>query len=150
MDLVRAGNYRQYLEIVGLEIDFDIESVWSEFEDNFSDLSDKELTIELIVNFLVGPIRSNIQHREFQKIMESVKLNAVQKLGSSAQRTSIQKNLEETYERSDESVGLLFNLGFLRYIVEKYGSRELIDLVDNQISIYTDKLTNKLVTDMKS
>ncbi|MHA2424551.1 MAG: hypothetical protein ACXAEF_07170, partial [Candidatus Thorarchaeota archaeon] len=72
IDLIKAGEYREYLYAVEKVLPIDLDAIEAEFNSNVSQLSNQELSPELVVNFLVGPIRSNLQNREFEKTIEDI------------------------------------------------------------------------------
>ena len=146
IDLVRKDHYREYLERVCEKVDFDITQVWDNFMGNISDLSDEDLSVELVVNFLVGPIRSTIQQREFNRLVEQLKTSIDRDLSDSVDKSKIQLALEDAFARNDESVSMLYNLSFLRYIITEFGNGLVLTEVDKCISHYTMQLKQKLRT----
>ena len=144
INLIRQSRYREYLEQIRETLEFDIDEVWGEFKDNISDLSDHDLSMELVVNFLVGPIRSNIQQREFNRLIENLKSSLLLDLDDSASKSKIQSALEDAFARNDESVSMLYSLSFLRYIVTEFGNDDILEDTERYISSYTRKLKAKL------
>ena len=136
INLIRQSRYREYLEQIRETLEFDIDEVWGEFKDNISDLSDHDLSMELVVNFLVGPIRSNIQQREFNRLIENLKSSLLLDLDDSASKSKIQSALEDAFARNDESVSMLYSLSFLRYIVTEFGNDDILEDTERRISSY--------------
>jgi len=127
IDLVSHKAYRDYLERLVPKLGFDITNVWTEFNNNINELPQNELTPELVVNFLIGPIRSNLQNSAF------------------SQSASIDSKIGDAFSRNDDSVSILYNLGFLRFLVIKYGDDILLDSVNELVSNYSMKLVTRLI-----
>ncbi len=73
IDLIREGKYLKYLERVAETIPIRTTEVEWEFQSNVREIGEEGLSDELAANFLIGPIRSTIQAKEFEVLMEPVK-----------------------------------------------------------------------------
>jgi len=145
IDLVSHKAYRDYLERLVPKLGFDITNVWTEFNNNINELPQNELTPELVVNFLIGPIRSNLQNSAFSQLMTHVKAMALARLPDSSHAASIDSKIGDAFSRNDDSVSILYNLGFLRFLVIKYGDDILLDSVNELVSNYSMKLVTRLI-----
>ncbi len=143
---IRAGEYRSYLVELAKDLPFDIDVVESDFNYSLSQIPEQDLSPELIVNFLVGPIRSTLQNQEFENVMKHVLNSASSSLGAKDSEEVLEARVKELYSRNEESVALLYSLTFLRLLVSIYGSNELYHSVDGIVHKYIEKLISLLLT----
>lgn len=143
---VRAGEYRMYLNEVSKVIPLNIDAIETEFNGNISQLPENQLTPELIVNFLVGPIRSSLQNHEFGILMTRILETAANKLRTGGSEEVIENRIKELYSRNEESVALLYNLVFLRFLIKIYGDDDLYDRVNDLVNNYQEQLVSLLLT----
>ena len=120
----------------------DIEVIENDFNANTSQLTKEELSPELIVNFLVGPIRSNLQNKSFEKAIDDIMFLAFMREKTLKPREALKRNLREMYEMNDPCIAMLYNLVFLRFLASIYGKEE----VKYRVNGWVTKYSNELVT----
>ena len=143
---IRAGEYRLYLTELSRVLPFDIDTIETDFNKSISQLPENQRSPELIVNFLVGPIRSTIQNHEFEKVMGQILETSIGKLGVKDAKEVIGTRIEELYSRNEENVAILYSLVFLRFIVSIYGSDDLFHTVNVIVNKYSENLVSLLLT----
>ncbi|MDF1538456.1 MAG: hypothetical protein P1Q69_06100 [Candidatus Thorarchaeota archaeon] len=146
IDLIKTGNYRQYLDEIAKVLPIDIDIVEDDFNRNVSQLTTQELGPELIVNFLVGPIRSNLQNTEFEKAIEDILFLAFMRYKTLRPREELQTKLKDMYSQNDSCVAMLYNLVLLRLLVSKYGGDELQYRVNGWVTKYSNDLVSRIVS----
>ncbi|UCH04187.1 MAG: hypothetical protein JSW05_11505 [Candidatus Thorarchaeota archaeon] len=143
--LIREGQYLEYLERVAETLPIRTTEVEWEFQNNVRELGEEGLTDELAANFLIGPIRSTIQAREFEVLMERVKREARRRLPEPLEDTTIEKRLAELYSVNDPTVSLLYNLALLRLLTSIFGGTDLVNRVEHLVQQHSDELICKLL-----
>ncbi len=144
LDLIRTKEYRAFLEAVQEEIPYDVESVILEFNDSVRELGSHNLTDELAANFLIGPIRTALQTREFETCMDEMKRKAVDQMGTDDSNSVVKNRISEFYSRNDHTVSMLHNLTLLRFLANHYGPEETQARVNQMMDLYCDELLAKL------
>ncbi|MHA2379471.1 MAG: hypothetical protein ACXADS_09335 [Candidatus Thorarchaeota archaeon] len=145
IDLIREGRYVEYLERVAETLPIRTTEVEWEFQKNVREIGVEGLSDELAANFLIGPIRSTIQTREFEVLMERVKREARRRLAEPLADTTIDQRLAELYSANDQTVALLYNLTFLRALTSIFGDSDLYERVDCLVQQRCDDLIAKLL-----
>lgn len=146
LHLIEAGAYSQYLEKVAEILPIRSTEVEWEFQKNIRELGENGLTTELATNFLVGPIRSTLQSREFEVFMDRLKREIRRRLTEPLQEMTLNGLLSELYSTNDESISILYNLVFLRLLTTVYGSHSLLEKVESLISHYSEEVATKLIS----
>lgn len=146
INLVIDGEYREYLYEIAKALPIDIDKIEDEFNSNISQLSDQELSPELVVNFLIGPIRSNLQNKEFENAIEEILSLAFWKLKTLKPRDELKSKLNELFSTNDSCVAMLYNLVLLRLLVTIYGDKELRYRVNGLVTKYSNDLVEKIVS----
>ncbi|MHA1908903.1 MAG: hypothetical protein ACW98Y_16495 [Candidatus Thorarchaeota archaeon] len=146
INLIESGEYREYLYEIAKALPIEVDKVEEEFNTNITQLSVQELSPELVVNFLVGPIRSNLQNREFEKVIEEILSLAFWKLKTLKPKEELKSNLNELFSTNDSSVAMLYNLVLLRLLVSLYGGEELQYRVTGLVTKYSNDLVSKITS----
>ena len=118
--LIRKKEYRAFLNAINRKIPFDVESVLIEFNRNVSELGSQNLTDELSANFLIGPIRSYLQTREFDECIYEIQHEAIIRLDSDEAKALMTARISDFFSRNDSSVSILHTLALLKYITFIY------------------------------
>jgi hypothetical protein len=139
------GEYRTYLTRISEVLPVDIDAIEEEFNNQIMQLPEEQRTPELIVNFLVGPIRSELQNHVFEVLMSQIQRLAATKISGEKKEDAIEQRLKEVYSRNDKTVALLYNLVFLRLLIKIYGSEDLYQRVNDIVYYYQNALVNLLV-----
>ncbi|UCE09244.1 MAG: hypothetical protein JSW61_09715 [Candidatus Thorarchaeota archaeon] len=142
--LVQSKEYRSYLEAIALKLPIDVDDIEREFQDSLSELPADQLTDELAANFLIGPIRSSLQSREFESCIEQVRSDAEERLQGVDAATTIKARLYDLYSKNDGTVSLLYNLSLLRLLASIYGNRSIFTEIDLLVKSHCDELVDKL------
>ena len=144
LNLIRSKEYKSFLEAVAEELPFDVESVMLKFNDSVRELGSHNLTDELAANFLIGPIRTALQTKEFVACMDRIKRDAIQRMDIDDARQIVNERLLDLYSRNDSTVSMLHNLTLLRFLASLYAKEATQDRVDRMVGLYCDKLFAKL------
>jgi len=144
IDLIRKKQYRAFLDAINKKIPFDVEAVLVEFNRNVSELRSHNLTDELSANFLIGPIRSYLQSREFDACIYEIKHEAVIRLDSEDAKALMSARISDFFSRNDSSVSILHTLALLKYITFIYGPKETQLRVVRAFDQYCEELASKL------
>jgi hypothetical protein len=144
IDLIRKKQYRAFLEAVNRKIPFDVESVLIEFNRSVGELGSYNLTDELSANFLIGPIRTYLQTREFDACIYEIKHEAVIRLDYDNAKTLMSDRISDFFSRNDSSVSILHTLALLKYITFLYGPKETQLRVVRIFDQYCEELAGKL------
>jgi len=145
LHLIREGRYSEYLEEVAKSLPIRTTEVEWEFQKNYREVTEDGLTDELAANFLIGPIRSTIQTREFEVSMERVKREARRRLPGPLEDTTVDTRLAHLYSSNDRTVALLHNLTFLRLLASLFGEPESYQSIDSLVREHSEELISKLV-----
>ncbi|MFX1416857.1 MAG: hypothetical protein ACFFC0_08590 [Promethearchaeota archaeon] len=143
--LIREGRYSEYLEKAATSLPIRTTEVEWEFQKNVREVSEEGLSDELAANFLIGPIRSTIQTREFEVSMERVKREARRRLPGPLEDTTIESRLAHLYSSNDKTVALLHNLTFLRLLASLFGEPESYKAIDALVREHSEELITKLI-----
>jgi len=141
---IREKEYRAFLEAVAEEIPFDVESVMLEFNESLRELGSHNLTDELAANFLIGPIRTALQTREFEACIAEVKSYAIERMDTNDAEEVVNARISDFYSRNDSTVSMLHSLVLLRFLTTQYGSDAAKQRVNRTVHQYTDELVAKL------
>jgi uncharacterized protein YbgA (DUF1722 family) len=144
LHLIRSKEYRAFLEAVAKKIPYDVESVIIEFNDSVRELGSHNLTDELAANFLIGPIRTALQTREFEASIDKTKRAAIKKLGTDDAKHVVKERISDFYSRNDHTVSMLHNLTLLSFLTNLYGNVETQNRVNQMVDLYSDELLAKL------
>lgn len=145
LQLIRERRYTEYLENVAKTLPIRTTEVEWEFRKNFREVTEDGLSDELAANFLIGPIRSTIQTREFEVSMERVKREARRRLLGPLEDTTIDSRLAYLYSSNDKTVALLHNLTFLRLLASLFGEPDSYETIDGLVREHSEELITKLV-----
>ena len=144
IDLIRKKQYRAFLDAINKKIPFDVEAVLVEFNRSVSELGGHNLTDELSANFLIGPIRSYLQTREFDACIYEIKHEAVIRLDSEDAKALMSARISDFFSRNDSSVSILHTLALLKFITFIYGPKETQLRVVRIFDQYCEELASKL------
>ncbi|MGY5874726.1 MAG: hypothetical protein RTU30_03175 [Candidatus Thorarchaeota archaeon] len=142
--LISSGDYRLYLDELAKTLPFDADQIEQEFNRSMGDLPPAEHRIELIANFLIGPIRSALQKREFEDCMDNVIDEAMVRVTDPKTRSTLRSRLEDLYSHNDPSVSLLYNLVLVRLLASIYGNEVIRVKVDEMVQTRCNDLVTKL------
>ncbi len=145
LHLVREERYTEYLERVATTLPIRTTEVEWEFQKNIREVGEAGLSDELAANFLIGPIRSTIQTREFEVSMERIKREARRRLPRPLEDSTIDGRLAYLYSSNDKTVSLLHNLTFLRLLASLFGEPESYETIDGLVKEHSEKLIKKLI-----
>lgn len=144
LDLIRKKQYKTFLAEVAKVVPFDVEAVLLQFNDNVQDLGSENLTDELCANFLIGPIRANLQTREFEACIYAIQRKAEKLLATPDAKSVISERLSDCYSRNEYSVSMLHNLALLNHLTRLFGSEETVTEVQIILDQMSDELVGKL------
>ncbi|MHA1135771.1 MAG: hypothetical protein ACTSSE_04725 [Candidatus Thorarchaeota archaeon] len=144
IDLIRKKEYRAFLNAINKKIPFDVESVLVEFNRSVSELGSHLLTDELSANFLIGPIRTFLQTREFDACIYEIKHEAIIRMDSDDAKEITSFRISDFFSRNDSSVSILHTLALLKYITFLYGPKETQLRVVRVFDQYCEELATKL------
>jgi len=144
IDLIRKKQFRAFLEAVARKINFDVEPILVEFNHNVEELGSHNLTDELSANFLVGPIRSYLQSREFESCIYEIKREAIIRLGNDDAKALVSEKISDLFSHNDSSVSMLHSLALLKFITFLYGPKDTQLRVVKVFDQYCEELAAKL------
>jgi hypothetical protein len=144
LHLIRKKKYRAFLEAVAEEIPYDVEPVMIEFNDSIRELGSHNLTDELAANFLIGPIRTALQTKEFEACISEAKRAAIERLAKNDAKEVVKERISDFYSRNDPTVSMLHNLVLLRFLTTLYASEETQNRVNGIVGRYCEELATKL------
>ena len=142
--LIRRKEYRAFLDAVSKNVPFDVEGVLVEFNEKVCEIGSHNLTDELSANFLIGPIRSALQTREFEECMYNIRRDAIDRLGTDDAKTIIDERISNFFSRNDFSVSMLHNLALLNLLTSLYGTEDTIERVGLILEQFCEELVRKL------
>ncbi|MFX1370029.1 MAG: hypothetical protein ACFFAY_15660 [Promethearchaeota archaeon] len=146
LQLISERKYSQYLEQIAEKLPIRATEVEWEFQKNIRELGEGGVTDELATNFLVGPIRSTLQTREFEVMMDRLKREVRRRLPEPLQETTVEGQLSKLYSTNDESVSILYNLVFLKLLSSIYGDSSITEKVESLIEQYSEEVIVKLTS----
>lgn len=146
IDLIKTEEYREYLIEISKKLPIEIDIIENDFNNNISQLTTQELSPELLVNFLVGPIRSFLQNREFEKTIEDILFLAFMREKTLIPQEELRLKLKEMYEKNDSCIAMLYNLVFLRLLVSLYGGPEVQYRVNGLVTKYSNDLVSRILS----
>lgn len=144
LHLIRRKEFHAFLKAVAKTIPFDVEPVLIEFNDSVREIGSHNLTDELSANFLIGPIRSALQTREFEACMYEVRRDAIKRLGTEDAKSVVDKRIADFYSMNEFSVSMLHNLALLKFLTTLYGTDEIQDRIGLIYEQFCDELVTKL------
>ncbi|MFW9845480.1 MAG: hypothetical protein ACFFD6_01930, partial [Candidatus Thorarchaeota archaeon] len=144
LHLIRSKEYRAFLEAIADTLPFDVEAVMMEFNESVREIGSHNLTDELAANFLIGPIRTALQTREFQSCMDEMKRKATKLIGSDDAKQIVVERISDFYSRNDPTVSMLHNLTLLSLLAKLYGPEDIQRRVRQMVDLYCDELVAKL------
>jgi len=142
--LIRRKEFRTFLKEVAKKIPFDIESVLIQFNDSVREIGSHNLTDELSANFLIGPIRSALQTREFELCMYDIRREAIRRQGSEDAKRIVDERIARFYSTNEFSVSMIHNLALLNLLTSLYGSEDVQDRVELILEQISEELIVKL------
>ncbi len=142
--LIRRKEFRAFLVEVAKKIPFDIEPVLLQFNESVREIGSQNLTDELSANFLIGPIRSALQTREFELCMYDIRRDAIRRQGTDEAKKIVDERISGFYSTNDFSVSMLHNLALLNLLTSLYGSEEVQDRVGLILEQFSEELIVKL------
>lgn len=145
LHLLKTKQYRLYLVEISKKLPIDIDKILNDFQSSIEILPENELTVEMIANFLIGPIRSALHAKEFDTLMARACNDAEDKLIEEDAKEIVEKRKLELFSINDETVALLYNLVVLRLLANVFGTQEVFDRIDSIVQEYYSKLVTKLV-----
>jgi len=144
ISLIRQKEFRAFLVAVAKTIPFDIEPVLIRFNESVREIGSHNLTDELSANFLIGPIRSALQTREFQLCMYDIRRDAIRRQGSEDAKMVVDQRISNYYSTNEFSVSMLHNLTLLKLLTSLYGSEDVQDRVGLILEQFCEELVVKL------
>lgn len=144
LGLIRRKEYRAFLDAVSESIPFDVEAVLVEFNEKVSEIGSHNLTDELTANFLIGPIRSALQTREFEECMYNIRRDAIERLDTDDAKEVVDARISKFFSTNDFSVSMLHNLALLNFLTSLYGTEDTIDRVGLILEQFCEELVVKL------
>ena len=142
--LIRRKEFRAFLKAVAKKIPFDIEPVLVEFNEKVREIGSHNLNDELSANFLIGPIRSALQTREFEACMYDIRRDAIKRVGTEDAKAIVDERIGKYYSINEFSVSMLHNLALLNLLTTLYGNEEVQDRVGLILEQFCEELVNKL------
>ncbi|MHA2026029.1 MAG: hypothetical protein ACW98U_09025 [Candidatus Thorarchaeota archaeon] len=142
--LIRRKEFRKFLDQIARVIPFDVESVLLEFNKSVREIGSHNLTDELSANFLIGPIRSALQTREFDLCMYDIRRDAIRRLRTDDAKKIVDERISDFFSRNEFSVSMLHNLALLNYLTSLYGPVETQDRVGLILEQFSEELISKL------
>ncbi len=142
--LIRKKEFRTFLVEVAKKIPFDIEPVLLQFNDSVREVGSHNLTDELSANFLIGPIRSALQTKEFEACMYNIRRDAIRRQGTDDAKIVVDERISNYYSTNEFSVSMLHNLALLNLLTSIYGSEEVQDRVGLILEQFSEELVTKL------
>ncbi|MHA2150698.1 MAG: hypothetical protein ACXAAQ_01740 [Candidatus Thorarchaeota archaeon] len=144
INLIRRKEFRKFLDEVARKVPFDVEAVILEFNRSVQEIGSHNLTDELSANFLIGPVRSALQTREFDLCMYDIRRDAIERLGTDDAVTVVDERISDYFSRNEFSVSMLHNIALLRLLTSLYGSTEVQDRVGLIFEQFCEELISKL------
>ncbi|TFH01477.1 MAG: hypothetical protein E4H14_18540 [Candidatus Thorarchaeota archaeon] len=144
IDFIRKKQFRAFLEALARKIDFEVEPILVDFNRNVCELGSQNLTDELSANFLIGPIRSYLQSREFETCIYEIKREAIIRIGNDEAKAFVNERISDFFSRNDSTVSMLHNLALLKFITFLYGPKETQLRVVRVFDQYCEELASKL------
>jgi hypothetical protein len=144
LHLIRRKEFHAFLKAVAKTVPFDVESVLLEFNDSVREIGSHNLNDELSANFLIGPIRSALQIREFEACMYEIRKDAIKRIGTDDAKTLVDERIARFYSMNEFSVSMLHNLALLRFLTTLYGTDEIQDRIGLIYEQFCEELVMKL------
>ncbi|MFW9888017.1 MAG: hypothetical protein ACFFER_07545 [Candidatus Thorarchaeota archaeon] len=144
LHFIRKKKYRAFLEAVAEEIPYNVESVMIEFNDSVRELGSHNLTDELAANLLIGPIRTDLQTREFEACISKAKRAAIDQMNANDPEDVVNERISDLYSHNDSTVSMLYNLTLLRLLASLYASDMTKQRVNRIFELYSNELVAKL------
>jgi hypothetical protein len=146
IQLIRRKEFHSFLKEVAREIPFDVEQVLLAFNDSVREIGSHNLTDELYANFLIGPIRSTLQTREFDACMYNIRKKAVERLEKEDAKIIVEQRISQFFSTNEFSVAILHNLALLNLLTSLFGNEE----VQDRVHLIVEQLSEELVTKLSS
>ncbi len=115
-----------------------------DFNSQVEELGSHNLTDELSANFLIGPIRTYLQSREFEACIYEIKREAVIRMDCDNAKKIVQEKISDFFSRNDSTVSMLHNLALLKYLSFLFGPKETQLRVVKIFDQYCEELAAKL------
>lgn len=144
LDYLKSGNYREYIDEMAKILPINADMIEQEVLSSLEILPENELTIEMIANFTIGPIRSALHKSEFETCMNRVVQEAEKQHTSADSKEIIRDRLSEFYSINDENVSLLYNLVVIRLLASIYGNDDVLNRIERLINKHCTRLVEKL------
>lgn len=146
LHLIRQKEFRAFLDEIARTIPYEVEPILLQFNRSVREIGSHNLTDELSANFLIGPIRSVLQTREFEACMYEVRRDAIQRLGTDNAKVVVDERVSDFYSRNDFTVSILHNLALLNLLTSLYGTDETQD----RVKLIFEQICEELVTKLAS
>ncbi|MFW9833988.1 MAG: hypothetical protein ACFFEK_08345 [Candidatus Thorarchaeota archaeon] len=144
--LIKRKEFHKFLREVSRIVPFNVEQVLLEFNDSVREIGSHNLTDELSANFLIGPIRSALQTREFEACMYNIRRKAIERLGREDAKKIVDQRISQFYSTNEFSVAILHNLALLNLLTSLFGNEE----VQDRVQLIVKQLSEELVTKLSS
>ena len=144
LHLIRRKEFRAFLDSVAKKIPFDVEPVLLQFNESVREIGSHNLNDELSANFLIGPIRSTLQIREFEACMYDIRRDAIKRLGTDDAKEVVDERISKFYSMNEFSVSMLHNLALLKLLTSIYGTEEVQERVGMIFEQFCEELVTKL------
>lgn len=144
LHLIRRKEFRAFLDSVAKKIPFDVEPVLLQFNESVREIGSHNLNDELSANFLIGPIRSTLQIREFEACMYDIRRDAIKRLGTDDAKEVVDERISKFYSMNEFSVSMLHNIALLKLLTSIYGTEEVQERVGMIFEQFCEELVTKL------
>lgn len=144
LHLIRRKEFRAFLEEVAKTVPFDVEPVLLDFIKSVREIGSHNLSDELAASFLIGPVRSALQTKEFDECMYVIRRDAIRQIGTADAEMTVDCRIADYYSRNEFSVSMLHNLALLRLLTFIFGSHEIQDSVEIICEQFSSELIRKL------
>lgn len=144
INLIRRKEFRSFLVEISKVVPFDVEQVLLAFNDCVTEIGSHNLTDELSANFLIGPIRSALQTREFESCMYEIRKRAIELVCTEDAKKIVDDRISRFYSTNEFSVSMLHNLALLNLLAALFGNEEVQDRVGLIFQQFSEELVTKL------
>ena len=142
--LIRRKEFRKFLDEVARVIPYNVEAVLLEFNKSVREIGSHNLSDELSANFLIGPIRSALQTKEFDLCMFDIRRDAMRRIGTDDAKKIVDERISDFFSRNEFSVSMLHNIALLKMLTSLYGTTDVQDRVGLIFEQFCEELVTKL------
>ena len=142
--LIRRKEFRKFLDEVARVIPYNVEAVLLEFNKSVREIGSHNLSDELSTNFLIGPIRSALQTKEFDLCMFDIRRDAMRRIGTDDAKKIVDERISDFFSRNEFSVSMLHNIALLKMLTSLYGTTDVQDRVGLIFEQFCEELVTKL------